>query len=419
MYLFFFASGRIIDKATTTKAWLEAPVYVLLAMVLFWQLRTEHIKDGVSGLFSACAKRCSSTTSKHFLVSLIQPMSKLFNAIFLFFAINTLANAFPSTFKWKPPKQWDFLTWFFGAKAMADGILTGSEIEQAFRLRSVNIMDAVIVTCFSWFVFKVKSPPKRVDNTGEDNFLTWYWTALRGRQGLAPLVDFAIGATFVWLTAITWMHAFGINARAVLAFGGIGGLAFGLAAQELVSNLISGLLLLATNPFRLGDYINTSSVEGYVRSVGWNFTTIETRQGPMIYIPNGSVLSETTKNRSGGNTRLMTIALPVRFPEGGFDRIDELVKGIQAVTAKVPEISDRVVSKADVLFKGIDVSSLSPLPMLEVEVRLDNRYLQSIRKQQSAVTLALVQYLRREGCTFPGLESSTPEVEPRFRLIPW
>ena len=70
----------------------------------------------------------------------------------------------------------------------------------------------------------------------------------------------------------------GINIAGILAFGGVGGLAVGMAAKEMLSNFFGGLTIYLDQPFKVGDWINIpeNKLEGTVEFIGWRQTTIRT-----------------------------------------------------------------------------------------------------------------------------------------------
>lgn len=78
---------------------------------------------------------------------------------------------------------------------------------------------------------------------------------------------------------------------------GVGGLAVALALQDTLSNLFSGLHILATRKVRPGDYVKLEpNVEGYIRDITWRNTTIEALAGNLIIIPNSKLATGILTN---------------------------------------------------------------------------------------------------------------------------
>lgn len=94
------------------------------------------------------------------------------------------------------------------------------------------------------------------------------------------------------ISAILVLDRFGINVTALLAALGIGGLALSLAAQDTLSNMISGIIILTDRPFLVGHRIEIQGLGtwGDVVSIGTRSTRIRTRDNRMVIVPN-SILS--------------------------------------------------------------------------------------------------------------------------------
>jgi len=74
------------------------------------------------------------------------------------------------------------------------------------------------------------------------------------------------------------MQTLGYSISGVLAFGGIGGIAVGFAARDLLANFFGGFMIYMDRPFDVGDWIRSpdQEIEGTVEKIGWRLTTIRT-----------------------------------------------------------------------------------------------------------------------------------------------
>jgi small-conductance mechanosensitive channel len=79
---------------------------------------------------------------------------------------------------------------------------------------------------------------------------------------------------------------------------GIGSIVVAFALQDTLSNMVSGLLLVANSPFKTGEWVHVGDVEGKIVSVNWRYTNIETWSGDLVVIPNGSIAGESIENHS-------------------------------------------------------------------------------------------------------------------------
>ena len=79
---------------------------------------------------------------------------------------------------------------------------------------------------------------------------------------------------------------------------GIGGVAIGFAFQNILQNFLAGILLLLHEPFRIGDQINVSGLEGIVDTIQTRATIIHTPDGHRVVIPNATLFTNPVIVRS-------------------------------------------------------------------------------------------------------------------------
>ena len=133
---------------------------------------------------------------------------------------------------------------------------------------------------------------------------------LRGdltRQRRLEAIDKLMSLATLVVASFFGVRALGMDVNSVLAIGGVGGVAVGLAGREILENLFTGLIILSSNPFEVGDEVlfkpsNGQVVEGIVLDVGWYRTTIRSFEREIFTIPNSVfsrnvVLNITRKNR--------------------------------------------------------------------------------------------------------------------------
>ncbi len=79
---------------------------------------------------------------------------------------------------------------------------------------------------------------------------------------------------------------------------GLGSVVIAFALQDTLSNLVSGLLLVANSPFTVNEWISVNGIKGRVVEVNWRYTSLEDRLGDLIVIPNGAISAESIVNHS-------------------------------------------------------------------------------------------------------------------------
>lgn len=114
---------------------------------------------------------------------------------------------------------------------------------------------------------------------------------------------------------IVVLRILNVNVTAVIAGVSIGGLAFALAAQDTVKNLIGSIMIFADRPFKVGDHIKGNDLEGTVLEVGIRSTLIKTPLNSILYIPNGRLADMTLDNKGKPASKFtMQLELPIYVP---------------------------------------------------------------------------------------------------------
>lgn len=136
---------------------------------------------------------------------------------------------------------------------------------------------------------------------------------------LVPILRRLVSIVVVIIIVIMALDRFDYNVGSLLAGLGLGGLAFALAAKDLVGNLFGGIAILIDKPFKLGDRIkvNSGEVDGFVREIGLRTTRIETFDTTMIILPNHKVVDSIVENISEENARRIVINLGVEYGTSG------------------------------------------------------------------------------------------------------
>ena len=113
------------------------------------------------------------------------------------------------------------------------------------------------------------------------------------------------------------LQSFGYSISGVLAFGGIGGLAVGFAAKDLLANFFGGLMIYLDRPFKVGDWIRSpdQEIEGTVEDIGWRQTRIRTFDKRPLYIPNATFTHISVENPSRMLNRRIYETIGIRYDD--------------------------------------------------------------------------------------------------------
>ncbi len=172
-----------------------------------------------------------------------------------------------------------------------------------------------------------------------------------------PVFDFVLQIASYVVLGYLGLSAWGIDPTAVLASLGIAGLAIGLAAQQSLGDLFAGVIIIADNPYRIGDYLTLSTgLRGKVVRIGIRSTRMLTPQQVEVVVPNSVMASATIVNESGGPRPRQRIDIDVGVAYGS---VLEDVKAILIEAARsVPGVVDEEGSRPQVRFVRFGASSL-------------------------------------------------------------
>ncbi|MGM0571695.1 mechanosensitive ion channel family protein [Marinobacter sp.] len=122
----------------------------------------------------------------------------------------------------------------------------------------------------------------------------------------------------VAITALlTVMQSLGYSISGVLAFGGVGGIAVGFAAKDLLANFFGGFIIHLDRPFKVGDWIRSPDreIEGTVEVIGWRLTTIRTFDKRPLYVPNAVFTQIAVENPSRMQNRRIYETIGIRYAD--------------------------------------------------------------------------------------------------------
>ena len=114
-----------------------------------------------------------------------------------------------------------------------------------------------------------------------------------------PVLKSTARILIIIVGSLMLLDSVGVDVTPILASLGVGSLAIGLALQKALEDFLSGLLIAADQPIRVGDFIEIVGGEsGTVLSIGWRTTRIRTRDEMVVIIPNSLLSQSTVVNRS-------------------------------------------------------------------------------------------------------------------------
>lgn len=176
----------------------------------------------------------------------------------------------------------------------------------------------------------------------------------------------------------------------LLAGAGIIGLALGFAFQDIAANFISGILMAARRPFRVGDVIETLNHKGVVEKINIRTTELKSFQGQQIIIPNKEVFQNTLINDSFNGKKRIDLSVGVSYG-------DDLEKVKNITLEAVQSVSKRTKDESKLVFGEFGDSSINFTIMIWVEFNSQMSFLES----QSEAIMAIKKAYDTNDITIP------------------
>jgi small-conductance mechanosensitive channel len=130
------------------------------------------------------------------------------------------------------------------------------------------------------------------------------------------------------VAVIVILDNLGVNVTALIAGLGIGGIAIGLAAQGIFSDLFAALAILFDRPFRRGDTIRYGTSVGTVERIGLKTTRLRSVTGEQLVMANTKLLEQEIHNLAEGHSRRTTLNFGIVYhtPPELLDRVPEFAR---------------------------------------------------------------------------------------------
>jgi len=136
------------------------------------------------------------------------------------------------------------------------------------------------------------------------------------------------------------LQTLGYSISGLLALGGVGGIAIGFAAKDLLANFFGGLMIYLDRPFKIGDWIrsNDKEIEGTVEHIGWRLTRIRTFDKRPLYVPNSVFTNIAVENPSRMSNRRIKETMGIRYDDVA--KMAAIVEQVKAMLQNHPEIDN-------------------------------------------------------------------------------
>jgi len=227
-------------------------------------------------------------------------------------------------------KPLSVLIWLVGISMAAEivGKQAGATIfEYVIPVRNVGVISLIAWFLVRFVMFAGENLIHHRQAKGEQVDITTY-------DAITKLIRLSILIT----AALVILQTLGFSISGVLAFGGVGGIAVGFAARDLLANFFGGLMIYMDRPFSVGDWIRSPdrNIEGTVEHIGWRLTHIRTFDKRPLYVPNSTFANISVENPSRMSNRRIKETIGIRYDDA--DKMEPIVKAVEKMLREHPDI---------------------------------------------------------------------------------
>jgi len=266
------------------------------------------------------------------------------------------------------------------------------QVAAGIRVAGITISLAAILTAFVWLVVGVL-----VARTVQ----RWLEKRVMPRTGIDPSLQQSVATLIGWtllIAAIAFALAhLGIEAQQIALIASALSVGIGFGLQSVVSNFVSGIILLAERPIRVGDWVVVKNEEGIVRRISVRATEIETFDRASVIIPNSEFITGAVKNLTHSDTMgRVTVKLRVAF-DSDVEAVREL---LVACAGEHPQVLQTPPPRLYLIAFG-DIG-------IELELRFIVVNVNYSLTVKSDIQMVILQRLRAAGVKIPVIPHEEP-----------
>ncbi len=251
---------------------------------------------------------------------------------------------------------------------------------QKTHVETLMAQKIAIIFCVAWFLLKLTGfvsqnilQEARLRDENADH------TTIEALSKLIRLI-------IVVLAALVAAQNLGFSVSGIIAAGGIGGLAIGFAAKDMLANLFGGLTIYLDRPFVVGDWIRSpdKQIEGVIEFIGWRQTRIRNFNRNPIYVPNSVFTTIVIENPSRMSHRRIEETIGLRYKD--IAKVENITYQIRQMLDNNKEIDQKEVKIVN--FNKFGESSLDILIDVLL-IKTDSQHFNKI-KQDILLEIALI-----------------------------
>lgn len=212
----------------------------------------------------------------------------------------------------------------------------------------IKIFKSLIIFTISWGLYNFSSASSVLFEKIRDRF------DINLDQILIPFLSKGLQFIIVAITFSIIAQEFDYDVNGFVAGLGIGGLAFALAAKDAIANFFGGVVIILERPFSIGDWIQTTNVEGTVEDITFRSTRVREFTQALVTIPNATLANAVITNWSKMGKRRVTFHLGIHH-DTPKQKIRDIVAKVDTFIRNHPGVHEESIF---VKFDQFDVNSL-------------------------------------------------------------
>lgn len=215
-----------------------------------------------------------------------------------------------------------------------------------------SLVGALIVIAITWGIAKGV------------RFIAFRWAQQTEGDSSTELLIGRLSYGGVWVVGfVIALGVMGLDFGALLGALGLTSVAIGFSLKDVLSNYISGVILLAARPFRINDQVVIGDYEGTITQIQLRATTMKTYDGRVVYIPNQEVFQASIINNTASPRRRSSVFV-------GIDYAEDISEALAIINRVLPQVKEVETTPApDVLVTELAASTVN----LEVRFWVDSR----------------------------------------------
>jgi small-conductance mechanosensitive channel len=205
-----------------------------------------------------------------------------------------------------------------------------------------GVINAFIIMLLADFAWRITSAwiDRKLSETASDELSQGDDVSRRARlRTLLPILRNVLFVVLFVIAALMALSGLGVEIGPLIAGAGVVGLAVGFGAQTLVKDVISGMLFLLDDAFRVGEYIESGSIKGTVESFSLRSMKIRHHRGALHTIPFGSLDKITNYSRDWAIDKIM---VSVTY-DTNLDAVKKIIKEIGKQLVADEELAPNII----------------------------------------------------------------------------